>query len=86
MPPVVSPPPLNVARFRFVTKKNSLLSRLIRFDTTGPVSHVETVMHYGTIIASQIGTGVARFSIAYAPSDTLQILVNLLMPSRSYTL
>jgi len=79
MPLIVSPPPLNVARLRFVTTKESLLSRLIRFDTTGAVSHVEAVMHDGTIIASHIGTGVAGFPIDYDTTSTLQIIVDLPM-------
>jgi len=79
MPLIVSPPPLNVARLRFVTEKDSLLSRLIRFGTTGAVSHVEAVMRDGTIIASHIETGVARFPIDYDTTSTLQIVVDLPM-------
>jgi len=79
MPLNVSPPPLNVARLRFVTEKDSVVSELIRLDTTGAVSHVEAVMHDGTIIASHIGTGVAGFPIDYDTTSTLQIIVDLPM-------
>jgi hypothetical protein len=77
MPLIVSSPPVNVARLRFVTTKESLLSRLIRFGTTGTVSHVEAVMHDRTIIASHIGAGVTRCPIDYDTTSTLQIIVDL---------
>ncbi len=79
IPLVVTTPPQNKARLRFVTGKDSLLSRLIRFGTTGAVSHVEAVMHDGTIVASHIETGVARFPIDYDATSTLQIVVDLAM-------
>jgi hypothetical protein len=79
MPLIVTPPPINVARLRFVAEKDSLLSGLIRFGTTGAVSHVEAVMHNGTIIASHIGTGVTRFPIDYDTTSTLQIIIDLPM-------
>ncbi|MGB6176249.1 MAG: hypothetical protein WBF43_07910 [Methylocella sp.] len=41
------------------------------------MSHVEAVMHNGTIVASHIGTGVAGFPIDYDTTSTLQIIVDL---------
>jgi hypothetical protein len=84
MPLIVSAPPSGVARLRFVTTKESLLSKAIRFNTTGSVSHVEAVMCDGTIITSLIGTGVARCPIDYDTSSTLQIMVDLTMPGGVY--
>jgi hypothetical protein len=43
------------------------------------VSHVEAVMHDGTIVASHIETGVARSPIDYDTTSTLQIIVDLPM-------
>jgi hypothetical protein len=77
---VVPVPPPGIARLRFVTTAESMLSKLIRFDTSGAVSHVEAVMTDGTIIASHLDTGVARFPIDYDTSSTLQIIVDLKMP------
>jgi hypothetical protein len=76
---VWAPPQSNVARLRFVTTAESLISQLIRFDTTGAVSHVEAVMRDGTIIGSHMDTGVARFTIDYDTTSTLQIIVDLPM-------
>jgi hypothetical protein len=84
MPLVVSAPAQNVARLRFVTRKMSFLSRLIRFHTSGAVSHVEAVMSDGRIITSLIPGGVQRMPNDYDTSSTLQIFVDLHMQPLCY--
>src|SRR6266550_273034 len=80
---VGKPPPLT-ARLRFVTTSTSFISRLIRFDTHGSVSHVEAVMPDGSIIASLMGSGVQRLAGDYCQTNTMQIIVDLHMTWEMY--
>ena len=69
-------------RLRFVCTERNWLSELIRWQTQGPVSHVEAVTSEGTIIAAY-GDGVKEI-----PGDTdlgysIQRYVDVLAPQES---
>lgn len=83
-PLIVSAPPANTARLRFVTTANDFGAELIRFDTRGAVSHVEAVMADGSIIGSYANIGVTRQPNNFDCTSTMQIFVDLKMPEPTY--
>ncbi len=69
-------------RLRFVTTKNNWLSNLIRWETNGTVSHVESVLPSGDIIGAYLD------GVKQTPGDadlgyTGQIFVDVLAPQES---
>ena len=79
---VVTGPPPGFLRLRFVTTKNNWLSNLIRWQTLGTVSHVESVLPDGSIIGAYLD------GIKQIPGDsdlgyTSQIIVDVLAPQES---
>ena len=80
---IVPLPPPHTARLRFTTDQ-SWTGKLIRFDTSGAVSHVEAVMADGSIIGSYLWQGVARKANDYDTTANVQIFVDCPMSATEY--
>jgi hypothetical protein len=73
-----------VAQLVFMTTE-SFLSRLIRFDEKGAVSHVCAILDDGTAISSDLGAGVRHESLVTALAGaTMQITVDIPMSPDMY--
>ena len=72
-------PPPGYLRLRFVTTKNNWLSNLIRWETQGTVSHVESILPSGDIIGAYLD-GVKQIPGGTDLGYTSQIFVDVLAP------
>lgn len=81
--PLIARPPMpGYLRLRFVATKNNWLSNLIRWETNGTVSHVESVLPDGSIIGAYFG-GVKQIPGDSDLSYTSQIFVDVIAPQDS---
>lgn len=74
----------NCAHLVFMTTEG-FLSKLIRFDEEGAVSHVCAVLDDGSAVSADLGVGVKRESAIDAMAGaTMQITVDIQMTSEQY--
>jgi len=76
------PPMPGYLRLRFVTTRNNWLSNLIRWQTQGTVSHVESILPDGSIIGAYLD-GVKQVPGNTDFGYTSQTFVDVLAPQES---